>query len=417
MSFHVILSSDSSLTTFPGNTLSSFTTQLLEELKFPSEENWQVALQAISLSKCVAQGSRLTKIYIHTDCIRKAISSDPNPNLLRVIDISKYSQNHLYYEAESREYFPLNDSHIRNINIYLRDENNNPVQLLAGQPTYLKLKFKQIMDRESFVLQLSSNQTKNIFSRNTLSNFISELDYPIQMTGKWQVGLSSVMLPAKIAPVVPINMLSIQIYEPMNISTMKEIRFEPENFMTNDILKMRLKQKLKAAGNIKVSFDDKDRLLLLATSDHGYKLTISEMLAHILGHRQSRGGYEADGITSINIPGKKAGKSDRIIQFTHRIDVSRLHQNLILLNCDIITPIHTSGTKTRLLKLIPLDTTKGYGEPFINYESKYIDYVNVEKNHISRINMELRRTDGELVDFLTDKDQVNISLIFRKVSE
>ena len=418
MSFYVFLSSDSSLGTFRNNTLGAFTTQLQEELIFSKGGNWHVALQAISLSKSLPENSRLSKIFIHTDCIRKTISCDPNPSLLKIINIANYTENHLYYEAESREYFPVCDNHLRNISIYLRDEDNNPVKLLAGQPTYIKLKFKQIMNQESFVLQLTSSQPEEIFSNNTLANFVSELEYPIQMNGNWQVGLSSIMMPAKIAPVIPLSMLSMQVYEPMNLSSMTEIKFTAADFLSEDIFKMRLKQKLKqAAKHIKISYDDMGRLRILATSEFGYKLTISEMLAHILGERKEKVDGAVGGITTIEVPGKNQGKSGRRIQFTHSIDCSRMHQNLILVHCDIISPIHTSGTKSRLLKLIPLDKTKGYGEPFIIYESKYIDYLNVEKNCISRINMELRRTDGEYVDFLTDKDRVNVTLIFRKVSE
>lgn len=402
MSFYLILSSDASLSEYPENTLSHFINKLSEPLRL--DNTWMVALQAISISNCSKIEKNVSKVYIYLNEIFKQNSIHQSNTLLKVFNTTSTTNSCCYHEVINREYFPLKNSQINELKIEIKDINGKILNLPWGQPTFIKLKFKKMDTTNNFVLQLSSGLSTNYYSNNH-SKFTNKLNSPIKLTGQWKVALSSIIIPGVLNEIITPD-FEVLVYKANELKSFKKIKMDVTDFKSNVTLQRAIIARFKILSGLSVKFNN-GILSMFCTSGTGYNFDFPYMFAYVLGITKT----VQEKYTKLIIDPPKM-LTATVSEFP--IDISRLKQNVILLYSDIIKPFHTCSIKTKLLKLIPTQMENEEGKPFISYESQHLDFLDLEKNEISNISIELRKSTGEFSTFKTTSGNVHVSLLFKK---
>jgi len=185
-------------TTNPNNTLSHFTNELPKHLHLPTEEGWGLTVQHISISN-------VFMLDYHTDVINIECM-----NIVPVIDSTRFSQiigsftylpdnsGICYHEFYDRAYFKFLTSDVNNITIKLTDLDGEVIKLRDGTITIVKIHIDK-MDRDEFHIHCNSNPTKT-YPDNKGELFTAELPRPLQLSGDWEVALTSITHPAIVKP-------------------------------------------------------------------------------------------------------------------------------------------------------------------------------------------------------------------------
>jgi hypothetical protein len=136
--FYVYLPSDSSITHFPENTVSSFRTYLPQTLNL-SGKNWYVALHSIVYSTDINFDSNSNikdEIFVYTNFVKPSIVGDSFQSILSVF---KYNKKGIFEPA--LVYHPVIYDYLQTINITIRNQLGQPIKFKSGR-VIITLQFK-----------------------------------------------------------------------------------------------------------------------------------------------------------------------------------------------------------------------------------------------------------------------------------
>ena len=171
------------------NTISRFVNEPGEELYFPGDENWHVALHQIQATNYpLNKDLRLMKV--RSNLIAPHYSQK---DILAIIprheaDVSRHRM--ISVEPENKEYFPIRSEFISEIRIELVDADGNVVQFQPGQPTVVILEFKKMKGPPSYIVRVESQ----LDPEGTASDFSAAIPPAMNLdpTQKWAVSVNSV---------------------------------------------------------------------------------------------------------------------------------------------------------------------------------------------------------------------------------
>jgi len=141
-------------------------------------EEWYVSFRAISLKKPL-HGE---KINIHLTEVDKVLQSGIESSLLHSTPLPRINTDYIFIEAEKSEYYSIKASRLNQLSIFLTDEENQSIDIAdTGQPTIIVLKFKKI-GMSHHIVHLNSYDSKDIFAKNSISEFTNKLIYPLALS-------------------------------------------------------------------------------------------------------------------------------------------------------------------------------------------------------------------------------------------
>ena len=127
--------------------------------------------------------------------MRMSLRADGYHNVISVIPGSVVCKQPCLYQIKRKEYYQLEDDTNSKLSLFLLDENDFPLQIIEGPPTFLQFKLK-IMKENKFTLNLRSSDSTVLFSENTSSNFKVYIRHDLFQDNKnYEVALSSIILP------------------------------------------------------------------------------------------------------------------------------------------------------------------------------------------------------------------------------
>lgn len=317
--------------------------------------------------------------------------------------------------CKRKEYFEFNCNKLSTLSASLVDENNYPLHLSTGQPTFLKLQVKKF-PMKSHVLRLSSLESSDLFSDNQNNNFQIQLKEPINFC-EWDVALTSICLPTKIDMkrfFTPSNFYIIlkkpnvvQHYLPLN----DLIDFTPEGFVKhlNEKLKTSLitidssTQKLvDVFGAITFSTEEKNVHIFMSST---VEIKLSGLLAYLLHHTKTA--------TSPTEPVVMKGAIKQLV-LMGKLDFKRLYPHVIFLYCNFIKPMTIGGSFGQVLQMIPYYNGSAGGDEIMKYEAQHLDFLPLSMNDATMLHFEMRDASGGNIYFEDATQEILITLVFRK---
>lgn len=320
---------------------------------------------------------------------------------LAIIPTTK--QGYPFYNiCRQKEYFPLNTHRLSEISIKLVDENNFPLHLGSGQPTLLKFRLKKLSMR-SFVLRLSSLESRTVFPDDSNSSFRIILQQPLDCS-KWNVALSSIYLPNLTdirAHLTAENFFFVVVGE----EGVKRFTLEDATELTQksilELIQLRLSNTFLTNSPVDI---EEDEGVLFVKFNQNAKLHFSGLLAYLLSQTP---------LPTSKMQSLEGLKSQRVR--LGRLKFDKLQPHSILLYCNFITPIIFGNSYARVLQIIPFfNSENDANNDIMKYEAQHLEFLPLLMNDPQTLQFEMRNSSGHLLKFQDGTTEIFITLIFRE---
>ena len=327
-------------------------------------------------------------------------------------DLDKY----FFHEFENRQYVPLANSIITDLNIKLLDSNNQYLQLLKGVPTIVKLDLKKMnSDEQFFNVRLTSNKSVS-FPNNTKSSFKVKLPNTLTLERTWKVCLTSISHPNIFKTFTEdINSRKILIRHRGNIThqyVLENKTYTKESFVKN-------LNKLLTASLVGKAILNKFNQIVINFIQDDVEILASNYFFHVIGYNGALD--EIAGFTRVKINedesvgrsyhtenGKTETEYEWVLQLP--VDINYLRPDYMIAYTNIVSPSIIGGLYSKILRVIPI---KNSGEAdYVVSEFHHKEYLELQNTEINEIEIELRAHDGSLVDFGLDQNVI-LNLEFR----
>ncbi len=326
-------------------------------------------------------------------------------NLVQDLAIIRVKPRHItpfYSVCERKEYFGLSSSKLAEISIRLVDENNWPLRLGHGQPTFVQLQFKRF-PMISNVLRLSSLESSHFFSDNCNSSFRIILQQELD-SRKWDVALSSIYLPSTtdIEAQITSNNFYIDLPDGKQLVLNELEDLTQQAFVKLVSSQLAAHYPSAAERPFQLSIEEDN---VYAAFSHDAKLKISSMLSFIIGRVPS-----PDHANFLVLEGQK----DRKVKLG-KLDFDKLHPHKLLLYCNFVAPIIFGNKFGQVLKIIPYGKSVGDDDDgVIKYEASHLDFLPLLMNDRHILQFELRNSSGQVVKFKETTSEILLTLVFRE---
>ena len=356
---------------------------------------------------------KLVKI-VSEDAKQQIFNSEYSKDLLCFCPDFQKEDKYFFHEFENRQYVPVANSIITDLNIKLLDSNNQYLQLLKGVPTIVKLDFKKMNSEEQFFnVRLTSNKSVS-FPNNTKSSFKVKLPNTLSLERTWKVCLTSISHPNTFKTFTDdINSRKILIRHKGNVThqyVLENKSYTKKSFIAN------LNKLLKASLVGEAKLNDYNQLIINFIQDD-VEILASNYFFHIIGYNGTLD--EIKGFTKVLINEediRTSYKSDNGIADTHEwqlplpLDINFLRPDYMIAYTNIVSPSIIGGLYSKILRVIPI---KNSGEAdYVVSEFHHKEYLELQNTEMNEIEIELRAHDGSLVDFGLDQNVI-LNLEFR----
>lgn len=342
--------------------------------------------------------------------MKQSLSSSGHHQDLAIVQFKK-PENYVcfYHEVMQKEYFPLNSTLLQALSITITDEDNDELNVISHQPTFVKLKFKKMIS-SAFILRLSSADSNNIYPDNTATNFRIQLPRLLSLHGpNWQVALSSIIYPSQISIVDYLSQQDLWMtFEHLNGGVWifrHRINLSNHRIATYEDIQNTINANapiVPAGGFVfRIAINRRTKIANYS-SRRRMRITLSPTLASILGSSTLQ--FIANN-NDDNVP----------IGVT---DIKRCMPNSLSVYTDFTSPTVVGGKFSRLLKFIPilqdLQATDGSVLPSVTYESHHMDFVNLPTTELQSLQFEVKDGTGKPLIFTDNNAVTYINLLFQK---
>ena len=341
-------------------------------------------------------------IKVHSSIISSQIlNSEHSKDLMCFCPDYKNITDYYFKEFDQLQKIKLTNTNLKSIDISLRDEKNNKIQLLPGIPTYIKLKFEVMPpENKNFNVRLTSAKSE-FFPDNTKSVFKVKLPNSLFFNKErnWKVALTSISHPNVYAtfPGTEIDR-SLTFRATDKTKERLLITFKDDKTYQKHEIAEEIDNGLKNGGFGSASLSDENILEINITKPG--TLLVSNTVLDLLGYQKIRTTNKRVTVWTVT------EKLD--LKFTGGINLGYLKPDYIIAYCNIVQPSIIGGNYANILRIIPILRDKS---DYILQEFKNKNFLSLLNTEISEIEINFRTHDGLLLNFF-GKDDVILNLEF-----
>lgn len=321
-----------------------------------------------------------------------------------------------WHEFEAKTYCVLQNTILNTITFQLTDENDEPLQLITGVPTLLKLDIQAMeKSKKSFNVRITS--TTDLHPENTRSQFTATLPQTLNLNSDWKIGLSAVNLP-NVFNTLPSETLVAFIYYQEDQTRLKVEHYLPHKKYTKrellDELNYFLQKNSKNVyiGEIfeTVPENKHESVCCINLKLHG-TLFMSKILTDLLGYTSlidKRG--KVFFTYSPTMPSLKSNSLSYKFTSELPINMDYYRPSYYLLYSNIVQPTAVSGEYLNILKIFPVSNDSS---TYVIQEFKHREYLHLNNYDIKELHFHLRSHTGEYISFdENNKDPIILNLNF-----
>ena len=399
--------------------------------------------QKFSGEKKVTLRDRIPKcVFVKLDNLTHAHGSEKFKDTIAVFPFLRKSENFRVYAFETylKEYACLNVSGTRSVLLRVRllDELQKPLSIDYGQTSFARFHVRK-MNRRSFLLRLSSLDISNSeggINTNFRHMFPNAIDFRGKCAQNFEMCLCSAIYPSKLAIYtmaneggkkwdingrkydypffVPITSESV----PLLVNS-EEMKFDKSAFKLElgvEQLRSFLHTKIYTFStgfiSVKLTSENKRftfRSSCISPSQPIWELVFDKNLAYLIGLTKT---LEENDYT-LRIVHVRTGTTITF-ECPYDIDLFRLQPALFLLYADVVVPSQMGRSFANILKIIPNYEIVKSENSQNWYESTQLEWVQISVNDLSCIELQLRQTNGALVNFADEKEEIIYTFAFRE---
>lgn len=328
------------------------------------------------------------------------LNSEYSQDLLVISPDLRYTNKYFFHEIENISYCPLLFNDISIIQIKIVDENNELLQLVKGNATIVKIRFrKNINMSDTFYCRLTSKRN-DVYRRNKPACFNVQLPTTQALNDDWKVSLNSINIPNRFTTFLPQKnshfrtLIVKRSKVPSNwLVFKKDVSYTPSLMIAElnvflDIFDLGTAT-IDELGRAVINFNYDDCTLALG-------LHVTKVL-----------GFHTGVITQFQgsdwMMMKPYSTSPKQLVFESPINTDYLRPNYFIVYSNIVQPSIIGNQFSPILKVVPIQNSREY---FKLYDFKQREFYNIANTEITEIKMELRTHDGEFVNFLSDQHVV-----------
>jgi hypothetical protein len=333
-----------------------------------------------------------------------------------------FSQNDKYYfhEFENRQYVPLSNTNITDLNIKLLDHNNNPITLLKGVSTIVKLDIKK-MEEQFFNVRLTSTNVNS--PNNTKSSFKVKLPNTLSLDRSWKVCLTSISHPNTFKTFMPdvfsrnilIRHKGVGGFFVTHQFTLQHKRYTKDELVTT------LDKVFRESQIGRVEYNTDLRRLECRFTKEDVQILASNYMLKIMGYNGTLD--EVKGFTMVKMSEHehaitynatdevdKVYKPHILWSLQLDVDVDYLRPDYIICYTNIVSPTVIGSLYSKILRIIPI---KNNNSSYVITEFLHKEYLELQNTEVSEVEIELRAHDGTLIEFGFEQDVI-LNLEFRQ---
>lgn len=321
-----------------------------------------------------------------------------------------------WHEFEAKTYCVLQNTILNTISFDLTDENDEPLHLITGVPTLLKLDIQAMeKSKKSFNVRITS--TTDLHPENTRARFTATLPQTLHLNSDWKIGLSAVNLP-NVFNTLPSETLIAFFYYNDEQTRIKVEHFLPHKKYTKQELLGEINFFLqKNSNNVyigdifeTVPENKHEAVCCLELKMHGV-LVMNKMLTDLLGYTSltDKRGKVLFSYTQTMASLKSTSLS---YKFSSELPLNMdyYRPSYYLLYSNIVQPTAVSGEYLNILKIFPVSNDNS---TYVIQEFKHREYLHLNNYDIKEIQFHLRSHTGEYISFdENNKDPIILNLNF-----
>lgn len=322
-----------------------------------------------------------------------------------------------FHEIEKKQYFPLENTILDELEFHLVDENNQSLNLNEGIATVLKLRLKEMSYyKKSFNVRLTSRKTKNN-PKNTNSEFTVDLPQTLFLDETWNVSVSNINLPNVFATLPPNNYIQVIVKNDDGTTSPYKYFCKSERFEKNELISglnrsfYRItKGERIIAFDLELNQNEFEEKLVISIFKPNVILQISKDLCQLLG-------YGAEDYTRKNdlefkvfkINAFNPGEYRKTIQMSNPLQIDYFQPSYAMLYSNIVKPSIIGSTYANILKIFP---TFNDEKTYTIRQFKDPEHFSLLNNEIKSITLSFKNHAGEALNFAKTYNIVIVDLTF-----
>ena len=273
-------------------------------------------------------------------------------------------------------------------------------------------------DSNNFYVQISNNDSLNVFPNNMPSHFMSKLPKVIKLENKWLIALASIYIPPNIINFShPMNIIEVIKRDESNKSdasiSSKTVVLPVKRYTRLKDLISLLNTYLAESEITFYSNEDKVTVVTKQMTDIKVcKLKLHNKLACMLGFSQDKLKYETDEHVLITF----LHENERTVSKYQFDEVPNLEFSIppwLLLYCDIVSSTNVGHSAVPILKIIPIQNKSIHNLNGTFTEFANLEYFPIHVDTFQTISFQLRAHAGHFVHF-ESSENIQMTLSFQK---
>ena len=184
-----------------------------------------------------------------------------------------------HFSPKIKEVFKLGSTFKQDISLRLLDEKDNVIRFAPGAPSIARVSILEKYNHppmDTFHVQVSSNDSRDVYPDNTSHDFKSVLPKMLELNDSWKVALSKLFIPRRILNLCPpfedITVLEAQIIQGQDVFERRTVKLEQNTYRSVSSLLSSLNS---AVERFSFSFVLREDKVVLITKPKRKSLTIS----------------------------------------------------------------------------------------------------------------------------------------------
>jgi len=321
-----------------------------------------------------------------------------------------------FHEVEHKQFFPLENTILDNLEFTLVDENNNQLNLLEGIATVLKLRLKKMSYfKKSFNVRLTSRPTP-LHPDNKNSSFTVTLPQTLYLDESWRVAVTNVNLPNVFATVPARNFVKFTYRGKNEVIKRYEHVFKNQKFTKEELLNTLNSNFDRMSGGEKlISFHEDmvpnsyEKTVFIRVHKKDAAVQISKDLIQLLGYG-AEDFLSMEGLTYKVFMIKKfpEGQNYYDIRMSLPVNLNYFQPSYTILYSNIVSPTIVGNSYSNIIKVFPIFSKS---DDYVIHQFKDPEHYSLLNKEINSISLVFKNHAGDTLNFAS-KNIVIVDLVF-----
>ena len=376
-----------------------------EYVYFPLKKNFRFQTIANKINSVLKPGL----VHVKSNIISDVPSGDGYSTIMFTTTLPKQMEGHYFYHNVKKvRYYQVRQTNIETIESQFTDSSGNLLSLNEGQPSlihyHLREKEKN-MDHELRHVRIDSKVDAKLDYENTNSSFWVHLKHPLHLNPNAKIALMDISFPDSICSIpesIANEPIIIKILDGQNGEEEHYLNIPKNFFCDSNDLTMTMNRLLTEQLKKIVYFDNVNGFLrITAKTKQNFIIGFPKSLCPILGMYDYPQG-EQGRVFDKNNYHFFGVRHYSLYDAPQPIDIFKLYPGVMICYANFIQHSIVGDKFYPILRIIP---TMGQSRQndYCSIHFEHLEFIKCNVDYLDNMKIELRRLDGDLIEFDNEK--------------